>query len=464
MQQIHRTVPKKERMLRAYANHSDPPYGFKGKPYVIEDEICEREITTHNLAMWLYATNTFDWGLRFFGAEKGNEYKKQIATKEALVKIRKMLMEAEITEKKPDTDALQKRLIERLGNITDDCIERVNRFIGYGVTGITLFFDRFVNKYMDERQVAMVRENGPYAFFLECVNETIMAQLGIVRAEMESCGDPRLQEIELDVVIASFYIFMIKDNMIMKKRAEKNANGLGRGLFTFEDNVAYRFIENMRESVEFNDLIAAACLAYGNVNTAALARLYPLYRDYYSRHEFWIRGQRFEVTASPFAEKRIGVPIGNFSLQVRPVERALKAELEGICDPAFEHADGAIATARLTIGKNGWIIEELQSDIATMVRERDLSISKELRGCIENSNVIAMAATAELAQSNGTESLYLATPWRTIQRYYGMHPHKTTTTYFKFPENNGGELVFDDRSELDKVPQHYYRFTVQNLK
>src|SRR3989339_1566613 len=122
MQQIHRTVPKKERMLRAYANHSDPPYGFKGKPYVIEDEICEREITTHNLAMWLYATNTFDWGLRFFGAEKGNEYKKQIATKEALVKIRKMLMEAEITEKKPDTDALQKRLIERLGNITDDCI------------------------------------------------------------------------------------------------------------------------------------------------------------------------------------------------------------------------------------------------------------------------------------------------------------------------------------------------------
>jgi len=255
-------------------------------------------------------------------------------------------------------------------------------------------------------------------------------------------------------------------SFVQSRKRTGLAGDLGRIRFSPGETNAWRYVRN--NFGDLNEQIILKATRYAQYRKRyhtwedgdTIRECLELHCKYAMRQSFELNGFRLRLEASPFAEKPIGKPIGNFVIAVYPEDPQYIRPLKRISDPTFEHSDGAIAAARLTIRNGKLILEEIQSDVEAMLKLQQDEYGERLKPLVVEWKNAAMEALRIFAMAHGFKEFYAATPYRVLSRYWGeMHPDKVRL-YFDGWEKMGGKFVYDSKYELDKVPQYYYVFNV----
>ncbi len=466
MQKMH-DRPKKERMLRAYLNSDLVPLGFKGNPLSHLKYREPFELTLHSLSNYTYAKFVLEsvrhQFLNYNASFTANELSCYVKHKTNLY-----VYLAGLDEKvrwKVNTRN-RKRLQKKLENIDKETLSLVNSYNNlvtrfYFTTRdfdiMLLFFTFHADTY-----IPYVREFGAHSLTL--INTSKLAKDLLEKWNDKNMDDPHFAA----MLITAFGQFCrsIPAGMINKEESKNGGNGLGRVLFNEMDQTAWELLRAITlEKVTLEDVCAAAEIAGRVLDPKRLDVQFKLHQLYGTSCDLNLDCGAFRMEASPFVEKPIGVPAGMCEIAVWPKDPKIVSALGSIKNPSFEHADGAIALAAVSFSKchSHLLVEEIQSDVPQLIKSSGVNDAR-LGSVVRKWPEIAFSAVCEFARKNAFKEFYVATPYRVIDRYHGhMHPLKSKV-YFETLEKLGGQLVYDDESELcgwmDRERQHYYRFAV----
>lgn len=245
----------------------------------------------------------------------------------------------------------------------------------------------------------------------------------------------------------------------MEKFQREASNNLGRALFTPAENNAWNYLrKRLWKPNTRQHFFDALRFVKRQKQFERIEWLLDLHDDYAFRERIESPGKPYRIEASPFIEKPVGMPITNFCMAIYPEDREMKEAMKRINDPSFEHADGAAALVRLSILGDALILEEMQTDVPSLLRAG--SKEEVLDAMIKGWTDMCFEAAKIFAGKAGFAEFYASTPYRMLDRYGGsMHPNKLRV-YFEVMEKQGGELVHDDMGELNEIPQYFYRFEV----
>ena len=450
-------LAKGQRALRAYCNLEKPPAGFKGNPFVDGETRIERELTPFHLSRYLYARSLLEeslFGLVEFEKQDGNDRNnrkargpKKIFTRGDIERHKKDLENGR-ADCNEDGGESKKKEMDLLSSIDNETLKRMNRiydriiaeFMG-DMDGLSIDLsepENIDNIIRDVRSVG----NGLTSSYLLCAMRDFLTD-GVDEKDRNAVA----------ILMALIY-FEIKETSCARYR------------ITFDkgetDN--WRILRRKFLMLSAEDVYTALRKAGATepdpdkLTKDKIQRLIRLHGKYATLGRLDLDDHDFLYEASPFAEKPVGSPIGNFELAVYPTNGGLDRLMRLIADPTFEHADGAIALAAFTILENRLILEEVQSDVPDLLRRSALDGEvSELRKLTEDWQSIALAAARHFARKNGFSEFFASTPWRIFWKYMGsMHPDKARV-YFERMEKLGGQLVYDEQGQLG-LRQYYYRF------
>ncbi|MBI4150333.1 hypothetical protein HY488_02930 [Candidatus Woesearchaeota archaeon] len=443
-------LPTKLRMVRAYLNQSWIPPGFKGNQYSRNGKPdIAHEVSHFYLSRYAWARDILsdipDSVL------KPDEIDRLFST---VSKSSKVLMNGQHVDL-GSADVEVPRLVDvykrLMGDVKENLISVLARW------NFTVF----------EKTLQVIREKGPKA----------LQYFVLYKAACDPAfGDKNDRTVEL------LRRWIYSQHQIALEQIAVNeewGDTLGRMHFSDDNNTAWRYVHGRLWNLDEACVREALAIRYGEDEKAAVDSEYgvftekdhhsvvehklehmkpllELHRRYGFRDEFDFNGYSFTLEASPFIEKPVGAPVGNFDAVIFP-KGGLESFLQEVAMPDFEHADGGFASVRFTISDGHLIFEELQSDIPSMLRLQKRETPVELADMINVWPEIAREAAFRIARHGGFTEMFGATPYRIIQRYgAGIHPDKTRA-YFSSMERFGGKLVYDEDCVLDKQPQHYFR-------
>ncbi len=459
LDQKGRQLVKGQRALRAYCNLEKPPKGFKGNPHVEGEIKIERELTHFHLSRYLYARSLLEESLfdlvEFKEQDKNDRMNrkpkgpKRSFTMADILATRNNL-ESLKESKYEDMEAHRKAALGCLNDVDEETLTRINNF-----------YDMFIAEFIEEMDGLSLYFSNP-----EYADNTIknIRKLGNGLAysyllfTMQDFLTKEIDENDRNAVSILWGIIYSEINSTTYTR--------DRVVFDKKETSAWRIIRRRFLTLSIDDVYSALKIAGITEsdtdvgNKMWIRQILNLHRKYATIGILDFNECRFLYEATPFAEKPVGRPTGNFELAIYPTNLRIKHALRLIADPTFEHADGAIALASFTVSKTQLILEEIQSDVPDLLRRSSLNGEvSELRDLTENWQIIALSAARNFARKNGFSEFFASTPWRIFWRYIGnMHPDKTRL-YFETMEKLGGELVYDDKKELG-LAQYYYRFDV----
>ncbi len=445
--QIVQQLPKSQRALRAYLNTEEPFSGFKGNPKKLLEGAIERDLTPFHLSRYLCVRATAEIGLFDLVAweRKGRKLSgkklKNHITAEELVEARQYLQSEQAS-----FGEQRKRLVQKALEAMQEKpgLEVLNRLFETVVVDVLLDFDRMILVWADAKHFESVFKEmanyGPAIGYTQLI--------GFTEDQIEA---GRHEPDELKTLHALWGFLVWKFNKEIQPQT--------RIIFGAEDNAGWRFIRShlfngMNEDIVFEALRISN---RDDADNEHIQRLLELHRRYAFMQTFAHGDRRFRLEASPFSEKPVGGPEGNFEVVIYPVDEGLKDMMQAVADPTFEHADGAICMAAFTVGEH-LVLEEIQSDVPGLLKRKGIP---ELAQAIKDWPHAVIEAARIVARRNGFGQILGATPWRLFQRYSGgLHPDKARL-YFDTMERLGGVLVYDDAGEITPGSrQHYYRFDV----
>jgi len=489
MRLVHHELSKPQRALRAYLNLSEPPQGFKGNPWKLEDrKTIERDLDHKNLSYYWYVMTTLcstaeeEFDMYYY--DKPNE-------KHWYYEPRGPLLPGTIIAASKDeiiSDAKNGKttrsdlaaFADSINKMDDEVLKHVNEIYARAVQMLMPYIVGFALRSFLE---GPGKETWILDFRREHGRNAIMFQVlaWLIRGEFEKQDATALSEKEraaYSIALGYFSVVALRCGLdTWKERNEGRIGKLGRPLFSNEDTQAWHFLRGhlfdgsltkriLFDAVKVEDRHELPDQKYSD----KLFKLLKLHKKYGLKCDFSINlcnsQHKFFMEASSFIGKWFEKPVANFEIAVYPYSEYLRRWLSYIANPSFEHADGAIALPSLAIKKGRLILEEIQSDVPDMIgmsngfRIDDFDAAYSAAEPIAYRwQKIALAAVKEFARRHGFTEFYAATPWRVLLRYRGsMHPDKADN-YFGVMEANGGQLVHDYAGELGK-PQHYWRFDV----
>ncbi len=533
-------LPKGQRAVRVYLQRRSAA-GFKGRPVLFEDGRAEeRDLTVFHLSRYAYMETALRGPLGIFCTEdkkngtvyfriKGMPKKSREGYLKYLVSIVESIEKEGIARKE---DRYLKDAIQAFGYLDDDIIGRIREFCQITIDKFITILPRISLAHSRKERFGQVlkeiREIGVSKITLFTLSHLVVGMLEEKKKDLNladrlpswfykfahyytriletpvwgerpknglSGAYPKEKDVVRDIIALNilFGIFYAEATAQYTKsvnsKKEEMSGDLARIKFTQGETNAWRYIQNNFTKLDEAIILRAMRFErfrkrYGREDRTRIRELLELHKKYAIRQAFEVNGHRLRLEASPFAERPIGNPTGRFAIVVYPEEPRFIRSLKRIADPTFEHSDGALAVARITINNGRIILEEIQSDIETMLKagagvkmkdgvvdleETERSIermlkrhlngdSEKLKPLVEEWQKIVMQALRIFAKTHGFKEFYAATPHRVLSRYWGaMHPDKAKL-YFDGWEKMGGTLVFDDKRELDKLPQYYYRF------
>jgi len=459
MKLVHDSLSKPQRALRAYMNSETSPPGFRGNP-LVEEEGCSRrehDLTHYHLSRYMYARATLERAFidLFEGQMEGRMLRSITLPRISGRGLRRRIENIERMKRNGMGSPLYlDRAIDALKEATPELVTSARRLesevIGMYLHNLDLLVFDMIAPGEDQKFIERVRKyGGEVVTCLELLGLTDELVLkGMTDAE---------QKVVLEVLRGLLFSELAAASPD-EKEGDKN---LGRIRFTRQHNQGWSFLRrHLFEGVSEQMILDALRLSgIREIYQPYVDRLFKLHNRYGLLATFTYRGAEFTLEGSPFAEKPLGAPIGNFELVVYPRDPALVAALTALRDPSFEHADGAIALAALRIGKGGLLLEEIQSDVPTLLGKRGVQAADCLIGLLQEWQQISLLAARTFATRYGFDRFYASTPWRIFTRYHGvMHPDKVRL-YFDGMERLGGKLVYDEEPRLCIQPQYYYRFS-----
>ena len=482
MRLVHNELTKPQRMLRAYTNRDVPPYGFKGNPMLFDDgRRIEHDLTHFHLSRYTYlltvlvssACELFDHEILKGPDSDEWQYKpKARVTHDEIMAAGRSTAYLHERVKEYGRERCQKFLAV-MDRLDDEVLAIVNDIYERAVRNLESCISYIVLLHLPEREKDLL--DSMRAYGNDSVLYNLLADIVLHGLKNRDCALLSEKEnIAYSIVVGYFTMLSFEaGSSKIKEREAKETGLLGRALFSRRDNQAWRFLHKhlfdgslTQQFVLDAVRISRAQRPIDQTHLDTLLRLHTKYGFTGSLYvnDLQIRCPYFRMEASPFTEKYVGQPIGNFEIAVYPTD-ALYFMLQSIRDPSFEHADGAVALAALTIHDRYLILEEIQSDMPALLMRvpesnpypHELSLLKSL---VDQWSFISLAAVREFARRHGFTEFFASTPSSILRRYCGtMHPDKTRI-YFNTMEKLGGLLVDDESSELDRRPQFYWRFDV----
>jgi hypothetical protein len=456
--QVMQGLTKGERRLHAYLNQDKPPLGFKGNPMGSNGQQIARNLTHFHLSRHLYIRRILERGLFSLAEQLDVAPGKKIVLSE--IRPGEKISKEEILENKDIYSLIasakqhgfrmtSKEVTELIENASDEIWGRVNQF-----------YELMLMIYSQELEIVPLKVElcGLQDDFIEKARKygyLHMAYNELTYIAEETVGKQDLTEADykaLRLLIAVLY----SKRLLCVNDEDKGCNEFGRTIFTRRQNTTWQFLQNrMFDKFSARMLINAA--RNSGATDEKLESLFETHMQFAFREQLSIGGNSFLAIGSPFAQKPIGSPIGNFEIAVYPTDEKLRSAMHSIRDQKYEHADGAIALAACTILENEVLLEEIQSDVPELLR-RAVVKPDALSGIELIWPQLSLEAVRILAKMKSFTEIYAATPWRIYTRYTeAVHPEKTRI-YFDTMEKLGGQLAYDDTASLDRWPQYYFRF------
>ena len=482
MRLIHHELSKPQRAWRAYLNPLDvekPVLGFKGNPLEFDKPKLrfEHPFTHFHLSRYLFIRSTMERAMfDLFGRKNVGERCYELDVKPLVQSefehgFKQMLEFLGDGHEFADFISMDDRSSLRgLLPPTPEKMEVLNRIYAMVVPNFfhsqcpLLALEETHEVYNpDNRNITDIQDRGPKS----CTYFALGTYTRLLRRFRDQFNEQEL--LALSALELLFYF-----------RSSEQTDEYSGGRMKFDRcvNQAWRFIrkhlfDNLTEQIIFD---AMKMSGEARIDQPEIDRLFRLHKKHAFRREISANGWIFDVEGSPFTEKPIGNPVGNFELAVYPKDEPVRRFLAYIGDRSFEHADGALALAAFSILPDRLILEEIQTDVLDLVKrsnghrldDLDAAYSTMPPGfeaMLDGWRGILLAAVREFAKQNGFTEFYAATPWRVMFRYIGtMHPDKLRN-YFEWMEKLGGQLVYDEKSECNSRyaighPQYYYRFEV----
>lgn len=466
------TAPKAERLLRAYLNTDKPPKGFKGNPLQHKNGVVfEADVSEHNLARYAFCESLFAAAENVFPFLLGKPPVPELFDAEMLEELRSFshrlhsggpvffeldtaMLSVSMQHADAETASLANGLMKNLlswwveshedmvfllmRNDLDGYLLPVSRYLGSPVAIINVMLENLMSEYTRD--------------------------IGLPDSEHRA-----LQRRALELLFVYILRELFNYGPGYLRQNEGDCNSLGRLKFGCRELFALNYMRRImfRKPYVGSELAMILRQIRGHEAAEALlkdgvADLLHLHARFSFRAPVELCGTRFTVEGSPFAEKPIDQPIGNFSIQIYPECPGIRKEMAAIGDPSFEHADGAVATARLDVSGKELLVEEIQSDPdALLVRDKK-SVSAGLFSMLASWEEIALGAVRLFAESAGFGRFFVSTPLRLFRRYAepaSFHPVKARI-YFHGMERLGGRLVHDDLGDLSPEKEHWFEFSV----
>ena len=478
MQLVHTQLTKTQRSLRAILNTTEVPAGFKGNPLISKlDRLPEeRSLSPANMSRYAYVRGLLECEILRLCWIVGNDREFNIRGVKAKIS-RRTLIESKRNfleiKKYRDMENEYVEMLKAYQQLDSKMVKRVNRMF------------KQVVLYLISNRSGIAAQNlseGNDAIFIRDIREwgrdSITLKYLHSYASFYKEGAKTLTELDR-VALDILTLHLISEAMMRGSRTSiEQENGtcgkLGRAKFSRGHEQAWRYVrkhlfDGLTEQMVFD---AVHMNGWTRINQIYLSRLMDIHHAFAYSEELGIHGKRFRVEGSPFAEKRIGEPIGNFDIVVYPTTEQMKCALLTVTDPTFEHANGSLAFAAITIKDKTLILEEIQTDVPDLFRRLRLTnlavrrreaidrAEETLAPFMEKWPEIILESVRSFARRNSYLEFYAGTPWRVMRRYNGtMHPDKATKVYLDLMQKLGGQLVYDETQLLDRTPQYYWRFT-----
>lgn len=307
-----------------------------------------------------------------------------------------------------------------------------------------------------ERIIPIIDKLFPYQTLIEAIHtfgwKYVVSRAIVEGGKTSTCLDPT--QIGTLLGAKETYKWKTPDGVVMSKGA--------RGPFSVKENDAWK-----RRMLLFDAPDEELRIAYEqDQKTADFAAIQDI-RKYRLMTRFQYDGNWYGLVIGPGVLKTFEAnKIENLELAIIPFNTCMIELMQSAHNPSFEHFDGAVAIAGISIRNGNIVIEEWQTDTPYLFRRAGIT------GHVQMPELV-IAALRVWARELRKTKVHLVTPYWIFKRYERF-PLEKARLYTEEPERVGGTLIFDDRAKLSvKAPQtdeplipydvrrHYYKFDLK---